>query len=156
MTAYILIPAIFLLISLYINFILARKFEDIATQKGYDSSVHSFAMCFWLGIIGYIYVAALPNLKAAYPNNTETAKKVENTAVATAAEKDTKKEKYNKLIAKAERFKDTFFDRNYRIRTYESIISELTALANEGYEDATEKLNEYTTYLEMLKDKKIK
>ncbi|MBO5907113.1 MAG: hypothetical protein J6V83_01075 [Clostridia bacterium] len=46
-----------------INYIVARKFEDIAFSKGYDSSIHSFAMCFWLGIIGYIYVAALPDLK---------------------------------------------------------------------------------------------
>ena len=30
-------------------------------NKGYDKKAHAFAMCFWLGPIGYIYVAMLPN-----------------------------------------------------------------------------------------------
>ena len=38
-------------------------FEGIAFDKGYDSDAHAFAMCFWLGIFGYIYVACLPDLK---------------------------------------------------------------------------------------------
>ena len=40
----------------------ARKFEAIAYLKGYGTSYHTFAMCFWLGIVGMIYVLALPNL----------------------------------------------------------------------------------------------
>ena len=39
---------------------IARKFEQIAIAKGYPD-VHAFAMCFWLGIIGHLYVIALPN-----------------------------------------------------------------------------------------------
>ena len=55
----ILLPiAIFFII----NTLVASKFEDIAFRKGYTSSIHAFAMCFWLGIIGYLYVIALPDL----------------------------------------------------------------------------------------------
>ena len=40
----------------------ALKFEAIAFQKGYGKEIHAFAMCFWLGLIGFLYVIALPNL----------------------------------------------------------------------------------------------
>lgn len=53
----ILIPVV-----LVIQYIVAKKFELIAFEKGYDKSVHSFAMCFWLGIVGYLYVIALPDI----------------------------------------------------------------------------------------------
>ena len=46
----------------YLYYLIAKKFEKIAFQKGYDRSIHSFAMCFWLGMIGYLYVIALPDL----------------------------------------------------------------------------------------------
>ena len=49
-------------VALYINYLVAKKFESIAFEKGYTVEKHTFAMCFWLGIIGYIYVLALPNL----------------------------------------------------------------------------------------------
>ena len=42
--------------------IAARKFEGIAFDKGYDENASAFAMCFWLGIVGYIYVFAMPKL----------------------------------------------------------------------------------------------
>ena len=32
-------------------------------MKGYGTEIHSFAMCFWLGVIGCLYVIALPDLK---------------------------------------------------------------------------------------------
>ena len=51
-----------LLIYFAIQYVIARKFEKIAEEKGYDSDIHSFAMCFWLGFVGYLYVIALPNL----------------------------------------------------------------------------------------------
>ena len=47
-----------------LNYFIAKKFEAIAFQKGYDVSIHSFAMCFWLGLVGYLYVIALPNKKS--------------------------------------------------------------------------------------------
>ena len=50
------------IIFIIVDYIVARKFEKIARQKGYNSEIHSFAMCFWLGITGYLYVIALPNL----------------------------------------------------------------------------------------------
>lgn len=59
---FILLGLLIALIPLLINYVIAKKFEEIAAQKGYDSSIHSFAMCFWLGFIGYIYVLALPDL----------------------------------------------------------------------------------------------
>ena len=46
-----------------INIFVAQKFEDVAKLKGYDNEIHSYAMCFWLGIIGYLYVIALPDRK---------------------------------------------------------------------------------------------
>lgn len=51
-----------LVIILVINYIAAKKFESIAIDKGYTpEDAHPFAMCFWLGIIGYLYVCAMPN-----------------------------------------------------------------------------------------------
>ena len=74
-----LFPAFLLGLALPIilNCIIAKKFEKIAFQKGYTKSIHSFAMCFWFGIVGYIYVAALPNLAQQkvteeIPTNTAT------------------------------------------------------------------------------------
>ena len=49
--------------ALFLQYIVAKKFEEIAIMKGYGNEIHSFAMCFWLGIIGYLYVIALPDLK---------------------------------------------------------------------------------------------
>ena len=47
---------------IFIQWPVAKKFEKIAEMKGYDEEIHSFAMCFWLGWIGYLYVIALPDL----------------------------------------------------------------------------------------------
>ena len=52
---------IFLII---IQYTAAKRFEKIAFDKGYDRKAHPFGMCFWLGVIGYIYVAAMPKLTA--------------------------------------------------------------------------------------------
>ena len=51
------------LILLSINSMMAKKFENIAFQKGYaKKETYLFAMCFLLGFIGYLYVLALPDL----------------------------------------------------------------------------------------------
>jgi hypothetical protein len=140
------------IISLAINLMFAYKFEDIAFKKGYDSSIHSFALCFWFGIIGFIYVAALPDL-----NNRNNTKKVEEVNSSEENFEITPdEEKYNKLIAKAEKFKDTFYDRDYRIRTYESIVKDMQVFADNNFKDSVVKLDEYRSYLEALKTKKIK
>lgn len=53
----ILIIAVYLII----GFIIGKMMENAAADKGYGTEAHAFAMCFWLGIIGCIYVAALPD-----------------------------------------------------------------------------------------------
>ena len=60
--AYVLLYLVIIAVAIYINYLIAKKFESIAFTKGYTTEVHAFAMCFWLGMIGYIYVLALPNL----------------------------------------------------------------------------------------------
>ena len=44
-----------------IQYTIATFMQKAATQKGYGVEAHAFAMCFWLGVIGCIYVAALPD-----------------------------------------------------------------------------------------------
>ena len=54
-------------IGLIIQIVVAKQFEKVAEMKGHDAEdVHAFAMCFWLGLIGWIYVAALPDRTAVY------------------------------------------------------------------------------------------
>lgn len=42
--------------------IFASKMQRVADLKGYGIDAHAWAMCFWLGILGGIYVIALPDL----------------------------------------------------------------------------------------------
>ena len=46
----------------YLNYAIAKKFEQIAFSKGYSKEIHAFGMCFWLGLVGYLYVIALPDI----------------------------------------------------------------------------------------------
>lgn len=48
-------------VHLIIGFVIGKMMENAAADKGYGTEAHTFAMCFWLGIIGCIYVAALPD-----------------------------------------------------------------------------------------------
>ena len=82
---YIIAAIIFIVI----NFIIAKKFENVAYIKGH-TDVHAFAVCFFLGIIGYIYVAALPdrgspnpvkNVQPKYSNRSVVASKYECNSV---------------------------------------------------------------------------
>lgn len=50
-----------IVIYLIIGLIIGRMMENVAADKGYGTEAHAFAMCFWLGVIGCIYVAALPD-----------------------------------------------------------------------------------------------
>ena len=152
----LLIPLVIVLI---INYIVACKFEEIAFQKGYDKSIHSLAMCFWLGIVGYLYVIALPNLKVGYSVNAahnEGASTTSSDKSNLNTERSPKEEQYDKLIAKAEKFKDTFYDRAFRIRVYEDVVREMEVFASEDFEDSTVKLREYSSHLELLKSKQIR
>lgn len=51
-----------------INCILARFFKQVAYAKGFDDKCHAWAMVFWLGIFGCIYVCALPDLNVRTQN----------------------------------------------------------------------------------------
>ena len=48
---------------IYLNYRIAKKFEQIVFAKGYGTELKAFHMCFWLGMVGYLYVIALPNAK---------------------------------------------------------------------------------------------
>ena len=45
-----------------INGIVASFMRNVAYAKGYDDNAHAFAMSFWLGVAGWLYVVALPDL----------------------------------------------------------------------------------------------
>jgi len=53
-----------IVVFLCIQALLANFMKEVAYAKGYDDNAHAFAMCFWLGIYGCLYVIALPDLKA--------------------------------------------------------------------------------------------
>lgn len=50
------------IVILVINVIIASHMQDVAYAKGYDKEASAFAMSFWLGIAGWIYVLALPDM----------------------------------------------------------------------------------------------
>ena len=153
----VLIGCLMIVGAFLINAVVASKFEDIAFQKGYDSSIHSWAMCFWLGIVGYLYVIALPDKSVQNLPNSTIAPSSNAASVEDNIEIiDESKKKYIGLIAKAEKYKDTFYGRDYRISVYESIIKDMQPFANMDFEDATQRLEEYKLHLELLKTKQIK
>lgn len=47
-----------------INLILAHFFKQVAYAKGFDDKCHAWALVFWLGLFGCLYVCALPDLNA--------------------------------------------------------------------------------------------
>lgn len=55
---------IVVLVYLVINVIVASYMKNVAYAKGYDDNAHAFAISFFLGIAGWIYVVALPDLIA--------------------------------------------------------------------------------------------
>lgn len=58
----LLVYLIIVAVALYIDYLIANEFYNIAKQKGYETKKY-FWFCFWLGIVGYLMVIALPNLK---------------------------------------------------------------------------------------------
>ena len=58
----IVLGIVLLLLLLIIHYKVAKMFEKLAFDKGYGKDANAFIMCFWLGIVGYIYVAAMPKL----------------------------------------------------------------------------------------------
>ena len=55
---YILLFILVIVLDYYI----AKQFESAAADKGYADSKY-FHMCFWLGLVGYLLVIALPDRK---------------------------------------------------------------------------------------------
>lgn len=51
--------------ALTVYYLIAKKFADIAASKGYSETKY-FWICILLGIIGYLWVIALPKI---YPNS---------------------------------------------------------------------------------------
>ena len=51
--------------ALTVYYLIAKKFADIAVSKSYSETKY-FWICILLGIIGYIWVIALPKI---YPNS---------------------------------------------------------------------------------------
>lgn len=49
-----------LIVVFVLNSVLASKASDIAEDKGYERRVW-FNMCFWLGPLSYIIIAAMPD-----------------------------------------------------------------------------------------------
>lgn len=73
-----------LIIVIVINAVVANFMKQVAYAKGYDDSAHAFAMAFWLGIIGDLYVVALPDL-VAREQNREILEALRNTQKKTAS-----------------------------------------------------------------------
>ncbi len=60
----VLCDLIIAIIYIVIICIIASKMCEIARLKGYDpAEKHIFALCFWLGIFGILYVLGLPDMK---------------------------------------------------------------------------------------------
>lgn len=62
MEAENMIYALAVLVYLAANYLFATLMNNIAVEKGYENS-HAFALVFFFGILGMLYVIALPNLK---------------------------------------------------------------------------------------------
>ncbi len=58
-----------IIIYLILAYIVAKRMAFAAECKGYQpEQSHAFAMCFWLGTLGCLYVIALPDLIAQKQN----------------------------------------------------------------------------------------
>ena len=57
------------LISLIINIVFAVVFSSVAEEKGYFSKGY-FWLCFFFGLIGYVYICALPNTNLEHKLNS--------------------------------------------------------------------------------------
>ncbi len=61
---YQIVVGLFYLVVFVLVFIIqyriAKEFESVAHQKGHTEDKY-FQMCFWLGLVGWILVAALPD-----------------------------------------------------------------------------------------------
>ncbi len=61
MVFILILYLVLILLAIFVSYKVAKKFEQIAFAKGQTKEAHAFEMCFFLGIVGYLYVIALPN-----------------------------------------------------------------------------------------------
>ena len=61
-TAITTISVIAGILTLVINVIIAYMMKSVAVKKGYYDGAYAFPMCFFLGIVGCLYVVALPDI----------------------------------------------------------------------------------------------
>lgn len=57
-----MIYALVVLVYLAVNFLFAALMNSIAIKKGHENS-HAFALVFFFGVLGMLYVIALPDMK---------------------------------------------------------------------------------------------
>ncbi len=62
MGGIIAVSVIIFIVLVLVNYNMAQNMQSVVEKKGY-TDVRVVAMCFWLGIIGYLYVIALPDLE---------------------------------------------------------------------------------------------
>lgn len=58
-----MVIALSVLVVLAVNFLFATLMNNIAVNKGHENS-HAFVLVFLFGVIGMLFVIALPDLKA--------------------------------------------------------------------------------------------
>lgn len=63
MEAIIIFSLLSLVVVLLLNYYVANCFMTIAEHKGFDDRKY-FHICFWLGMVGYLMVVALPDLRS--------------------------------------------------------------------------------------------
>lgn len=77
----VLCSLVLLAILIYIDYLIATEFDNIAEQKGYSESNKYFWYCFWLGIVGYLMVIALPNCPSSKTTKQSNKVKQPNKAI---------------------------------------------------------------------------
>lgn len=58
------IVGVIIVIYVFVDLFIASYMEDVAQKKGYDGDSHVWAISFWLGLPGWLYTIALPDLVA--------------------------------------------------------------------------------------------
>jgi len=56
-----MVNLVILIVLICINAFGAHLMRKSAIAKGYGDDSHIWAICFWLGILGYLYVISLPD-----------------------------------------------------------------------------------------------
>ena len=62
MGGIIAVSVIIFIVLVLVNYNMAQNMQSVVEKKGY-TDVRVVALCFWLGLFGYLYVIALPDLE---------------------------------------------------------------------------------------------